>query len=462
VYCAITSEGSPADDLGYLLAKHPGRVHRFDLSVGQATVFYPRADERVCTAGLLVEVDAIDLVRSRRFRATGELADHINDRGWAASSMLAVALGRVYHSGLTGACRERPDLVGQALPLTIQVPALPARDGADFVRALFEPLGWQVEAVPVPLVAGEEAWGESRYVELTMRGAQTVQSALQHLYVLLPVLDDAKHYWVGEAETDKLMRHAGDWLGSHPLRETIMQRYLAHQRRYVEDATARLLAADDADAEAAEGIASCQPPSLAVRRRAAIVAELVARRAWRVVDLGCGEGKLCGDLLGDARFTEVVGTDVSPAVLARAEQALGLDHMPQRQRDRLQLLQSSATYRDARLSGYDAVVLAEVVEHVDPDRHEALETCVFGAAAPRIVLVTTPNAEYNARYGLSGQALRHPDHRFEWTRAQFAAWAHGVADRFGYRVELRPVGPEDPGVGAPTQMAAFTRDGTED
>ncbi|MCL2316390.1 MAG: 3' terminal RNA ribose 2'-O-methyltransferase Hen1, partial [Actinomycetia bacterium] len=275
-------------------------------------------------------------------------------------------------------------------------------------------------------------------------------------YVLLPVLDDAKHYWVGEAETDKLMRHAGEWLADHPARETIMQRYLAHQRRYVEDATARLLAADGAD-KVAEAEVSCQPPSLAVQRRAAIVAALVARQAWRVVDVGCGEGRLCADLLGDARFAEVVGTDVSAGVLARAEQVLGLDRMPQRRRDRLHLWQSSVTYRDTRLSGFDALVLAEVVEHVDPDRHEALERCVFGAAAPRIVVVTTPNVEYNAAYGLGDTALRHPDHRFEWTRAELRAWAGRVGERYGYEVEVCGVGEDDPEMGAPTQMAVFTR-----
>jgi len=456
VFVTITSRGEPADDLGYLLGKHPQRVNRFDVGLGQATVFFPHADAQVCTCALLVDVDADALTRSHRFRGEGfELGDHINDRAYAASSLLAVALKRVFGSALAGTCRERPGMVGQALPLTIRVPALPAKDGPGFVRELFEPLGWRVDARPVPLVADDPAWGDSRYVDLVLTGDQTVQAALQHLYVLLPVLDDAKHYWVGEAETDKLLRNAGDWLGSHPLREQIMARYLAHQNAYVVDATQRLLSADGDVDELPEH--SCQPSSLAVQRRAALVEQLVAHRAWRVADVGCGEGKLTLELLNDARFTHVLGTDVSPTVLERAEKALG--RLSDRQRERAEFVQGSITYRDDRLCGFDALVLAEVVEHIDPDRLAAIEANIWAAAGAGLVLVTTPNADYNPVYGMAAGQLRHDDHRFEWTRAQFAQWAHGVASRYGYGVKFVPVGPVDDAAGPPTQMAVFTREG---
>jgi 3' terminal RNA ribose 2'-O-methyltransferase Hen1 len=132
--------------------------------------------------------------------------------------------------------------------------------------------------------------------------------------------------------------------------------------------------------------------------------------------------------------------------------------MPERQRARIRLLQSGLTYTDARLRGYDAAVLMEVVEHLDPDRLPALEHAVFGAAAPATVVVTTPNVEFNVRYvDLPAGAFRHRDHRFEWTRAEFAAWAAGVGDRHGYAVRLMGVGTEDPEVGPPSQLAVFTR-----
>jgi 3' terminal RNA ribose 2'-O-methyltransferase Hen1 len=149
--------------------------------------------------------------------------------------------------------------------------------------------------------------------------------------------------------------------------------------------------------------------------------------------------------------------DVSAMALTIAARKLKLDRMPDSKRARLTLFQGALTYTDKRLSGYDAAVLMEVVEHVDPPRLAALEQVVFGHARPGHVLVTTPNIEYNVRYDfLTG--LRHPDHRFEWTRAEFEAWAARVAGQYGYRATVRPVGEPDPDVGPPTQMGVFTRD----
>jgi 3' terminal RNA ribose 2'-O-methyltransferase Hen1 len=149
---------------------------------------------------------------------------------------------------------------------------------------------------------------------------------------------------------------------------------------------------------------------------------------------------------------------VSVTALERAARRLRLDSMPEAGRVRLRLFQSALTYRDTRLSGLDAAVLAEVVEHVDPPRLPALEHAVFAGIAPRTVVVTTPNAEYNVRFpGLAAGAFRHHDHRFEWTCRQFGEWAARVGAEHGYAVRFLPVGTEDPQVGPPTQLAVFTR-----
>ncbi|MDP9242458.1 MAG: 3' terminal RNA ribose 2'-O-methyltransferase Hen1, partial [Actinomycetota bacterium] len=163
-------------------------------------------------------------------------------------------------------------------------------------------------------------------------------------------------------------------------------------------------------------------------------------------------------LLEDGDFEEIVGVDVSAAALASAARRLNLDEMAPRQRERVRLLQGALTYRDRRLAGFDAAVLMEVIEHVEPDRLDALESSVFSAAAPATVIVTTPNVEYNVRFErLAPGELRHRDHRFEWTRAQFRAWADAVASRNGYSISYLLVGEEDPQVGSPTQMAVFSR-----
>jgi 3' terminal RNA ribose 2'-O-methyltransferase Hen1 len=286
-----------------------------------------------------------------------------------------------------------------------------------------------------------------------------LSEALNHLYVLLPVLDDAKHYWVGPDEVDKLIRAGGGWLASHPERELISRRYLAHQRRLAAAAMERLAELDDVPVEQLDNaVAQAAHTPLAVERRRAVVEELRAAGVSRVADLGCGEGLLLRELLADPSFTLVVGVDVSARALSYAERRLHVDRMSERQSGRLRLFQSSVTYRDERLAGLDAAVLMEVVEHVDPPRLPALARSVFGAARPGLVLVTTPNAEHNVRFtGLAPGAFRHPDHRFEWTRAEFRSWAWSVGEAYGYAVRFVPVGEDDAEVGPPTQLAVFER-----
>ncbi|MDO3706040.1 3' terminal RNA ribose 2'-O-methyltransferase Hen1 [Micromonospora sp. C28SCA-DRY-2] len=468
----LTTTHQPATDLGHLLVKHPDRAHSFDVPVGTAHVFYPEAGEQRCTAALLLDVDPLRLAggRGRRRQPAPEgftLGRFVNDRPYAASSLLSSALSRVYRSALRGESRERPELARTPIPLEVNVPVLRCRGGADVAVRLFAPLGWAVSATAIPLDEQHPEWGDSRYVDLTLTGTVRVADALNHLYVLLPVLDDAKHYWVAPDEVDKLLRAGAGWLADHPERGMITRRYLAHRRALAGLALARLaeqrLADEPAAAEpdAVDETATedgVRQPSLAARRREAVLAVLTEAGASRVLDLGCGGGALLAALVGDRRFTEVVGTDVATHALALAARRLRLDRLPERQRDRVRLWQSALTYRDDRLRGYDAAVLMEVVEHVDPARLPALEDAVFGHARPGTVVVTTPNVEYNVRYeGLPAGRFRHPDHRFEWTRAEFAAWVDRVANAYGYRAEIRGVGDDDPQVGAPTQLAVFTR-----
>jgi 3' terminal RNA ribose 2'-O-methyltransferase Hen1 len=490
---SITLTEPPATDLGYLLHKHPDRLQSFAVSAGQAHVFYPEAAEQRCTAALMLEIDPITLVRGHRRAGSGgpeafSLAEYVNDRPYAASSMLAVALGKVFRTAMTGRCDARPDLAARALPLEISIPALSCRGGATLADRLLRPLGWDIEATRIPLDPELPEWGDSRYLTVRLTGQVRLADALSHLYVLLPVLDDSKHYWVDDAEIDKLIRAGGDWLAAHPERDLITHRYLAHQRGLTASAVARLAEVDDTEPEALDNAvpqapdtapqglddavpqtapeaADAAPPraTLAQQRRDCVLAVLRDTvlgdsASARVADLGCGEGRLVAMLLREPSVARVLGVDVSHRALERTAQRLHLDTMPDRQRDRVDLLQSSLTYADARLAGLDAAVLMEVIEHVDPQRLGALEQTVFGAARPGTVVVTTPNAEHNVRFpDLRPGAMRHPDHRFEWTRPQFRDWAAGVAARRGYQVRFLPIGADDPEVGPPSQLAVFTR-----
>ncbi len=468
MFLTISTTVEPASDLGFLLHKHPGRPQAFDVSVGTAHVFYPEVSETRCAAALLLEVDPVGLVRGRRGPAGDgfTLRQYVNDRPYVASSMVAMALAKVFRTAMSGRCDNRPELAAAAIPLEIHVPVLPCRGGPDLVRRLFEPLGWTIEATPIPLDETIPGWGESRYVDLRLAGQLRLADALNHLYVLLPVLDDDKHYWVSPDEVDKLVRAGGAWLASHPDKPLITRRYLSHRHGLLRAAMERLADADDVDVEDLDNAVPDpaqldepdRPLPLAEQRRGAVLAVLRGAGARRVADLGCGEGALTAALLADHSFTEIVAADVSARALDIAARKLRLERMPERQRDRLTLIQSSLTYRDDRLAGLDAAVLMEVVEHVDPWRLPAMERVVFGHASPGTVVVTTPNAEYNVRFEtLAAGAFRHRDHRFEWTRAEFADWAGHVAAAYGYEVRYLPVGADDAEVGSPTQMAVFTR-----
>jgi 3' terminal RNA ribose 2'-O-methyltransferase Hen1 len=400
------------------------------------------------------------MVRGRREGQAGMLDQYVNDRPYVASSFLSVALGQVFGTAMAGKSRERQEAAQMPLPLEACLAVVPCRGVDALLRRLFEPLGYTVIAERLPLDPTFPAWGESRYFMVRLTGTVLLADLLAHLYVLIPVLDDEKHYWVGDDEVEKLLRRGAGWLGTHPERETITRRYLRHQRGLVEEALARLVQEEEPDVDQDDEDEAEDAPrtSLHAERLAAVLQVLKASGARSVLDLGCGEGRLLALLLAEPRFERITGMDVSAHALARAQRRLRLDRLPERQRERISLLHGALTYRDRRLEGFDAAAAVEVIEHLDPGRLAAFARVVFEHARPGMVVLTTPNREYNVRFsGLAEGAFRHGDHRFEWTRAELAAWAEDVAKRFGYAARLAPLGPEDTEVGAPSQMAVFRR-----
>lgn len=459
----LTTTHEPATDLGYLLHKNPARCQSFPLSFGHAHVFYTEASEARSTAALLLDVDPVALVRGRGGVSQTVLAQYVNDRPYVASSFMSVAIARVLGSALDGRSKERPELARLPIPLEATIDVLPCRGGEGFLHEVFEPLGYQVEAVRYALDDRFPEWGESPYYSVRLSKTTTLSELLTHLYVLIPVFDNIKHYWVGQDELEKLLKHGEGWLASHPKKEAIARRYLKHQPSLARQALARLIEQDDQPApEADEARTENQedvlerPISLNDQRLATVIAALRATGATRVLDLGCGEGKLLRELVKEKQFNEIVGMDVSVRSLEIARERLRLDDLPPRQKDRIRLLHGSLMYRDRRLAGFDAAAVVEVIEHLDPPRLSAFERVVFEFARPGTVVLTTPNREYNSTWpSLPAGQFRHSDHRFEWSRAEFQAWARQIAEKYGYHVRFLPVGPEDAHLGPPTQMGMF-------
>jgi len=187
----------------------------------------------------------------------------------------------------------------------------------------------------------------------------------------------------------------------------------------------------------------------------AVVATLLGSGARTVLDLGCGTGGLLRRLVAEEQFSSVVGIDTSAEALRDAESSLlvtgncgptawSLEH-------------ASFTQLDERWAGFDAAAMVETLEHVAPEHLSRVERSVFAVARPGIVVMTTPNREYNELYGMAKEDFRHADHKFEWSRAKFRAWAENLAARNGYRVMCEDVGRADPLLGSPTQMGVFRR-----
>ena len=458
----ITTTYRPASDLGYLLHKHPDRFQCYDLSFGRAHVFYLDVNEDRCSACLLLDVDPVGIVRGKGM-AEGLLSQYVNDRPYVASSFLSVAIAQVYGSALQGRCKDRPDLTTTPIPLSARLDVISVRGDESFLRRVFEPLGYAVEAERHPLDERFPEWGEGTYFSVTISKTTTLSDLLTHLYVLVPVFDNQKHYFVGDDETEKLLDKGQGWLGAHPEKQEITRRYLKYQPTLYRQALARLVEEEQPGEPEADG----RPPEAAdvaldgsltlnEQRLGAVLAAIRASGARRVLDLGCGEGKLLRDLLKDRQFEEIVGMDVSNRSLETARDRLGLDRLAEKQAARIKLLHGSLIYRDRRLDGFDAAAVVEVVEHLDPPRLSAFERTIFEFARPGTVVLTTPNREYNAMWvNVGAGRLRHADHRFEWNRQEFRSWADSVAARFGYSVEFLPVGPEHTVFGSPTQMGVF-------
>ena len=442
-----------ATDLGYLLHKHPARLFERDTSAGTARVFFTEAGELRARAVLALEIDALGLARRHRGGGAGDapLARYVSDRAFVANSFLSVALSKCYAQSMGGRSKERQALAERALPFEARIVPVAADDAEATARALFEPLGYTVSVEPIAATPARQT------IALELRASVRLEALLRHLYVLVPVLDDAKHWWVDADEIGRLLDKGAGWLADHPARELIARRALRRRRALADELLERLDAAPERPSlEREPGLE--RPLNLHERRLGRIVDELREAGVQSVVDLGCGEGRLLERLLTDGRFKRLLGVDPDVRALERAANRLHLDDASDALRTRLALAPGSLSYADRAWRDFDAVVLSEVIEHVDPERHAALERILFADARPGLVVVTTPNADYNARFErLPAGAFRHPDHRFEWSREEFGVWGERVAAEHGYRFRTEPLGDEDAELGAPSQMGVFAR-----
>ena len=457
----ITTTHKPATDLGYLLHKHPEKLQSIDLSIGKAHIFYPESSDEKTTVSLLLDIDPIDMVRGKR-NFSGKrfsLGQYVNDRPYVASSFMSVAIAKAFSTAMNGKCSKKPDLVNIKMPFEIDISVLPAPKGGEIlIRKMFEPLGYKVELERHILDEQFISWGDSKYFTLKLTHTITLQELLSHLYVLIPALDNDKHYYVSQNEIEKLLEKGKGWLSEHPEKEQITKRYLYNLHSLSRQALERLnedVNSDELQSEKKTKDAK-RKETLHQQRLSLVLDKLKESGAQSVLDLGCGEGKLIRMLLKQKQFNKISGMDISYQELTRCKDRLHWDEMAPRQKERINLFQGALTYRDKRLEGFDAAAIVEVIEHLDENRLKSFERVVFECAKPKTVVLTTPNGEYNVLFeNMEADTMRHTDHRFEWTRNEFETWANQVANTNNYKVQFLPIGEEDEKVGAPSQMAIF-------
>ncbi|MDR2902979.1 MAG: 3' terminal RNA ribose 2'-O-methyltransferase Hen1 [Clostridiales bacterium] len=454
----ITYKGENTQNIGFLLHKNPARPQVVALNHGKAYVFYPEVSDEKTTVALVLDIDPIDLARGKAGSAGGGLFDYVNDRPYVSSSFMSTAINRVFGTAMTGRGDDFQALADAKLDLTATITMLPCKSDNEMLNRVFEPLGYEVRFEQFVSDEKFPAWGESKCVNLTIHGVQKLSDLLHHIYVLIPVFDRNKHYWIGKEEVEKLLRHSEDWLKDHPEKAFITGRYLNRSRSLLNMAFERLRTADEAsETEEKAAVQIENRPNLNKQRLDSVITAVKACEAKTVIDIGCGEGNLLALLMKEPTIRKISAADVSFSVLEKAKAKIKFDRLSDTLRDKVNLFQGSLTYRDKRFTGYDAACVIEVIEHLDLSRLNAFERVLFEYARPKTVILTTPNKEYNQNYqNLAADRLRHGDHRFEWTRQEFKDWANRISEKFGYAVAFSEIGDIDENCGSPTQMGVFS------
>lgn len=442
----INCEGPDAMDLSWLLHKRPNRFQAFNLGYGKAFVFFTEYSQNSCTACLLLEImpDALnDLCKSK----DGEF-QYVNSRQYLSSSLLAGAIGKAYSSAIKGTCQDKPDLVGKKHGFKVRINNFSCRLNPIFIDRIFSPLGYQIEWRNIQ-INDEYCTGGFICGDLQLSIDATLQEILSHLYILLPVFDRQTHFWLDESQLQKFIRHCQGWLGRHPEKRLIINEYFGP----VSELKYRLMKHFGVIRPLAD---KSRTPTFNQMRRSAISDVIAASGAKTIIDLGCGDGSFVFSLHGQNRYEKLAGMDASAQNIENARKKFDSPFFHRRKSPEFFI--GSITYRDKRISGYDAVILSEVIEHFEPERMDGVMRNILGEARPKLFVMTTPNKAYNQEFPfLEAGEFRHPDHRHEFGEDEFISFCEKYAAVFGYDLEISHVGVELSRIGSPTFMGIFKK-----
>ena len=441
----IQATGDNAKVMSHLLSKNPANLYERNQKGHLVRFFYSKFTDQEVEATIFVTPDPIELVQSNS--NSYDITHYINDREFAVSSIFCSLIRSALGTALNGQPKEQyMEWVDHPFSLQFEFGPVVSTLTDQQLAELFEPLGFALAITRQEIDYSIRMKDESSARYLTLRGTKTLHESLRQLFVLIPVLDNYKHYYIDEKEIEKLERYGEGWLENHPLRDFIYRKSLRFKELYSQV---------ESQKPAGEPEVQVKKARLNELRYEKIAETVSQLKPESVVDFGSGEGKLSERLGLIAGVREILAVEPSQSAAvkaaARFHKAQENEHftMPK-------TLWGSLFYFDERLQGKDAIILCEVIEHIDEDRLPKAMDTILHAYRPGALIITTPNREYNDVYEME-ERFRHTDHRFEWTRAEFQQWCLERNNQEFYGLQFEGIGEEHDLQGHPTQMCIFTR-----
>lgn len=441
----IQASGDNVKAISYLLSKNPDNLYERNHKGHLVRLFYSKFTEEEVEVTIFVTPDPIELLQNRS--NSYDITHYINDREFAVSSIFTSFVRSALGTALNGQPKEEYlKWVSYRFPFKFQFGPVASTFSDLQIKDLFEPIGYEVSISRPEIDYAIDLKEKSSARMITLSANQTLQDALRHLFVLIPVIDDYKHYFIDEKEIEKLQRYGEGWLEEHPKRDSIYRQALRFKEIYSQ--VERPSSQEQTDEEA-------KKVRLNDLRYGKIVEKAEIMRPKSIVDFGSGEGKLSLRLGFLEGVKEILAVEPSEIENLKAKRRF------EKVKDQPNFVEpetlwGSLFYFDERLKGKDLIILCEVIEHIDEYRLPKAMDMILHQYTPESLIITTPNKEYNVVYDME-ENYRHSDHRFEWTRQEFREWCHARNHQNLYELEFLGIGQEHLSQGFPTQMCVFKR-----
>jgi 3' terminal RNA ribose 2'-O-methyltransferase Hen1 len=441
----IQASGDNVQAISYLLAKNPNNLYERNHKGHLVRLFYSKFTETELEVTIFVTPDPIEMVKNNS--NSYDITHYINDREFAVSSIFCSFIRSALGTALNGQPKEEHlKWVNHPFSFNFEFGPVVSSLSDEKLMNLFEPIGYEVTINRPEIEYSFPIKTKSSARYLSIKGMKTLQEGLRHLFVLIPVIDNYKHYFIDEKEIEKLERYGEGWLEQHPLRDLIYRQALRFKEIY------SLVENSSKDEKKVEPVKKVRLNELRYEKIVNAVSQMKPRS---VVDFGSGEGKLSVQLGFVEGITEILAVEPSESASLKALERF--NKVKNKEKFVIpELLWGSLFYYDERLKDKDVIILCEVIEHIDETRLPKAMDTLLHDYQPGALIITTPNREYNELYDME-EHLRHNDHRFEWTRAEFRQWCTERNYSNDYELLFDGIGEEHPSHGFPTQMCIFKR-----